>query len=97
MALTEIFDTIAANPQLLAALMAVIYNIAGYLGSMLKIKALEGYQVTKLAETLLVFEGLFLILTTLGGLPVQYTTAITVVGMIIISLGKKVASTQPAT
>ena len=65
----SVLEVLAANPQLLAAVLALIYNGAGYIMSMLKIKKLEPYQAAELAKTLLLFETLFTLLQSLGGVP----------------------------
>jgi len=96
MALSEVLDILTANPLLLGAIMAVIYNIAGYIASMLKIKALEGYQVTKLGETLVIFETLFLLLSQLAGLDVKYTAVFAIGAAIVISLKNKIGASAPA-
>lgn len=96
MALSEILDTLAANPLLLGAILAIIYNIAGYIMSMLKIKAVESYQLAELGKTLVLFESLFLLLSQLGGLPVKYTTAITIVLAVVVSLKDKISALAKA-
>lgn len=64
--MVEILDVLLNNPLLIAAILAVIWNIGGYIAQLLKIKKLEPYEVTKLAETLVLFEAVFIIMSTAG-------------------------------
>ena len=84
--MTEILEILSANPLVLAAILAIVYNIGGYVAQLLKIKQLEKYEVAKLAETLVLFETLFLVLSTIGGLSVKWTTILVVAVAVIRSL-----------
>lgn len=86
MAETDILQLLVTQPQILAAVLAIIYNIAGYIVNDLQAKKLEPYQVTKLAETLVLFEGLFTILQTVAGVPATWTAIITIAVAVIRSL-----------
>lgn len=93
--MTEILDILLNNPLLIAAVLAVVWNIAGYIAQMLKIKKLEPYEVTKLAETLVLFESVFVIMSTIAGIPVTWTTIAAIAVVIlqnIISKLKKLAA-----
>jgi hypothetical protein len=96
MALEEFLEVLAANPELLGVILAIVYNIAGYIMSMLKIKSLEPYQATELAKTLVLFETLFIVLSRIGGLDPKYTTAITVILAVVISLKDKISDLAKA-
>lgn len=84
--MAEILDILSNNPLLLAAILAVIWNIGGYVAQLLKIKKLEPYEVTKLAETLVLFEAVFLIMSTLVGIPITWTAIAAIAVMTIRSL-----------
>ena len=84
--MTDIIELLATNPQVIAAILAVVYNIGGYVAQLLKVKKLETYEVAKLGETLVLFETLFLVLSTLGGLSVKWTAIIAVAVAVIRSL-----------
>jgi len=84
-------EVLANNPQLLAALMAVIYNFAGYAMSMLNIRAFEKYKLTEIVKTLVLFETLFTLLMSMGGVSTELTTIITVVLAVVVSLKDKVS------
>ncbi len=84
--MAEILDILLNNPLLLAAILAVIWNIGGYVAQLLKIKKLEPYEVTKLAETLVLFEAVFLIMSTLVGIPITWTAIAAIAVMTIRSL-----------
>lgn len=100
MAETDVLQLLVTQPQLLAAILAIIYNIAGYVQSSLQAKKLESYQVTKFAETLVLFEALFTILQTVAGVPATWTAVITVAVAVIRSLIDKLktytAALKPA-
>jgi len=84
--MADILETLATNPQVLAAILAIVYNIGGYASQLLKIKQLEKYEVTKLAETLVMFETLFLVLSTIGGLPIKYTAVLVIAVAVVRSV-----------
>jgi len=84
--MVEILDILLNNPLLLAAILAVIWNIGGYIAQLLKIKKLEPYEVTKLAETLVLFEAVFLILSTVAGIPTKYVAVAAIAVVAIRSL-----------
>lgn len=88
----DFVQLLADNPQLLAAILAIIYNFAGYVMSMLKIGAFEKYKVTEIVKTLVLFETLFTVLTTLGGVSVEYTTIITVILAVVVSVKDKLSA-----
>ena len=91
--MVEILDTLANNPQIIAAVLAIIWNIGGYLAQLLKIKQLEPYEVTKLAETLVMFEAVFLILSTVAGVPMQYVAVAAIAVVVIRSLKSALTNT----
>ena len=80
MADIDVLMVLLANPQFVGAIVALIWNIGGYIAAMLKIKALEKYQVTKLVETLVMAEVVFSLLSSIGGLPIS----ISIVGLIVV-------------
>jgi len=84
--MVEILDVLLNNPLLLAAILAVIWNIGGYVAQLLKIKKLEPYEVTKLAETLVLFEAIFLIMSTVAGISVMWTTVAAIAVVTVRSL-----------
>ena len=84
--MVEILDMLLNNPLLLAAILAVIWNIGGYVAQLLKIKKLEPYEVTKLAETLVLFEAIFLIMSTVAGISVMWTTVAAIAVVTVRSL-----------
>lgn len=86
MAETDVLQLLVAQPQVLAAILAIAYNIAGYVINDLQAKKLEAYQVTKLAETLVLFEALFTILQTVAGVSATWTAIITIVVAVVRSL-----------
>lgn len=86
MAETDILQLLVAQPQLLAAILAIVYDIAGYFINSLQAKKLESFQVTKLAETLVLFEALFTILQSVAGVPATWTAIITIAVAVIRSL-----------
>ena len=88
MADMDVLTTLLTNPQFVALIIAIIWNIAGYVAAILHVKGLEKYDAAKLAETFVLFEGLFTILATVAGLPLTYTAAITIVLVFIRSLQK---------
>lgn len=92
----DFVQLLAGNPQLLAAILAIIYNIAGYVMSMLKVAAVEKYKITELVKTLVLFETLFTLLSTFGGVAVEYTTIATVILAIIVSLKDKLSELAKA-
>lgn len=79
-------EIISANPQLLAAVLAIVYNVAGYVINDLQAMKLEKYQVAKLAETLVLFEALFTILQTVAGVPATWASIITIAVAVVRSL-----------
>ena len=84
--MTDIIEILATNPLIIAAILAIIYNLGGYIAQILKVKQLEKYEVAKLGETLVLFETLFLVLSTVGGLPVKYTAIIVIAVAVVRSL-----------
>ena len=84
--MADILEVLATNPMVLAAILAVIYNIGGYVAQLLKVKQIEKYEVAKLGETLVIFETLFVVLSTVGGLPVKYTAVIVIAVAVVRSL-----------
>ena len=84
--MTEILEILTANPLVLAAVLALAYNIGGYITQVLKIKKLEKYEVAKLGETLVLFETLFLVLSTIGGLSTKWTAVIVIAVAVVRSL-----------
>lgn len=86
MAGEDILTLLSTQPQILAAVLAIVYNIAGYFINDLQDGKLQAYQVTKLAETLVLFEALFTILQSLAGVPATWTAVITIAVAVVRSL-----------
>jgi len=84
--MVEILDTLVNNPQIIAAVLAVIWNLGGYVAQLLKIKKLEPYEITKLAETLVLFEAVFLIMSTVAGISTTYAAVAAIAVVLIRSL-----------
>jgi hypothetical protein len=82
----DVWQILLTNPQFVAAIIAIVWNIGGYIVTLLHIKGLEKYEVTKLGETLFLFETLFTILSTVVGVPVKYVAIIAIVLVFIRSL-----------
>ena len=82
----EFLETVTSNAVLMGALMAVIFNVAGYIASMLKIKAFESYDLYKAAQTLALFEGIFIALQGIAGLEPKYVAIIAIIVNVIYSL-----------
>ena len=97
MALENILEVLTANPLLLGAIMAIIYDLSGYAQSMLNIKAMEPFEKAKLAQTFLLFETMFLLLSQIGGLNVMYTAIFAIIAQIAINIGQKLKAKAPAT
>ncbi len=65
------------NPAILAAILAIIRNIGGYIYNCLEAKHVLPYSASDLLVTLGVWETFFITLNGVASLPVEYTTAIT--------------------
>lgn len=92
----DVLQTLLANPQFVAAIIAVIWNISGYIAALLKIKGLEKYELTKLGETLLLFEAVFTIMATVAGLPLSWTAVIAIAVVVIRSVKSAIDSNTAA-
>lgn len=92
MASLEILQAITANPILMGALLTLIFNIGGYIGSMLKVKGVEPYDKFKALETLALFETIFIGLQGVAGIDAQYVAVIAIVINVIYSLKKTLAA-----
>lgn len=87
--MADVLTLLSTQPQILAAILAIVYNVAGYFINDLQAKKLEPYQVTKLVETLVLFEALFTILQTLAGVPATWASIITIGVAVVRSLIEK--------
>ena len=85
MATEEILQAIAANPQLLALVISLVWNLLGYVYSMLNARKLTKYEATELLKTIVLFESIFTILMTLGGVSATWTAIIAVLSAFIRS------------
>jgi hypothetical protein len=86
-----IMQTIADNPALIGALVALAWNFGGYITRLAQVRKIEKYEWLQLAESLALFETLFLILQGIGGLPAQWTVVISVTLAFIRSVKKAIA------
>lgn len=69
-------QAILANPMVLAAILAVIRNIGGYIYNCLEAKQLLPYSASQFLVTLALWETLFVGLQGVGNLPPEIVTAI---------------------
>lgn len=84
---------ILKNPIVLAAILAVVRNLTGYIANIFKARQkgepLPPYQASQLLETFTLWEGLFILLQGVGSLPTNWTVAL-VLGADILRSFKKV-------
>lgn len=79
----EIVQVLLSNPQFVAAIIALIWNLCGYVAAMFHVKGLEKYEVTKLLETFVMIEAVFTIMSTVVGLPLEWSTIIAIAIVVI--------------
>jgi hypothetical protein len=89
--ISKFLQELTANPQLLAAFIAVAWNIGGYITKIAGLKKIEKYELTQLLEALVLFETMFFILSTLGGVPIVWSTLAAVALAFVRSLKKAIA------
>jgi len=92
---TFILD-ILKNPIVLAALLAVVRNLTGYVANIFKARSknepLPPYNASQLLETFALWEGLFILLQGVGSLPATWTVVVTMGADILRSFQKAVAA-----
>lgn len=76
------------NPVLLAALIALIRNIGGYVTSMLGVKKYVPWEPVKFGETLALYETFFVALSAIPSLPVEWIAVVAIVVDITRSIKK---------
>lgn len=84
------------SPQFLAALMALGWNIAGYVSVVAAGGKLEPYSKGKLIETLVLFEGLLTVTVTFAGLPQTWATSLTLTLVFIRNLKASISDLAQA-
>ncbi len=89
--LIAVAEFIKNNPMLLGLILTIVYNLAGYIASMAKIKGFEPYDKYKFLQTLAIFEGLFIGLQGIAGLDPQWVA----LAAIIVAVLKTLKSNPP--
>jgi hypothetical protein len=93
--MTRMYDTIflidiLKNPVLLAALIALIRNMGGYIYNSTEAKKLLPYQPSQLITTLGIYETVFLSLSAVPSIPVEWMPIVAVVVDIVRSFRKAI-------
>src|SRR4030042_6581427 len=83
-----ILKEIIANPIAMGAIIALIWNLGGYISHITNAKALEKYELIQLVETLVLFETVFIAISGVAGLPTTWATVIGLIVAIVRSLKK---------
>jgi len=79
------------NPVLLAALIALIRNVGGYVTSMLGVKKYVPWEPVKFGETLALYETFFVALSAVPSLPVEWIAIVAISVDVVRSFKKAIA------
>lgn len=93
----SIVITALQNPAVIGIIIAIIYNIGGYITACFRAKTLLAYDKFQLFTTLGLFETLFILLQGLGGLDTGIVTTIAVILNVIVSLKNYIKPTTSTT
>ena len=83
---TDLIVEILKNPVILAALIAVIRNVGGYIYNCFEAKKVLTYNASDFLVTLGIWETFFVALNAVGGLPTTWTLALTTIVDVVRSL-----------